>query len=102
MSGCSGTGKVAHVFELPGSAALVVWGNSNTVKVQSVAVYSSLQDLIAVHGHDGRTVLVPENIFEVELSEVFEVLDKAHENFMALADAVFDVEHFSNEEDSEE
>ena len=83
-SGNSGTGRVAHVFAIEGFGALLVWDGNNAAKTQSVVVYFSLDDLIAIHGHSGDTVLVEQDISEIDLSEIFEVVDKAQENYIAI------------------
>jgi hypothetical protein len=53
VSGVSGTGIVAEGCEFSNKKCVLVW----ITKLQSVAVYDTAQELIDIHGHDGRTVL---------------------------------------------
>lgn len=55
-SGVSGTGTVAYgvVFPEPNGRAVLGW----TTDVNSVAVYSSLDEVREIHGHEGRTEVV--------------------------------------------
>lgn len=100
VSGLSGIGVVAHVFELPNSAALLVWDEKNVSNVQSVVIYNNCEDLIKVHGHGGRTVLVQQDINEAaDLTNIFDVVDKAHEYFMSISNELFELEHGIPEED---
>jgi hypothetical protein len=50
-SGVSGTGYVAEGVQFSSGKCVLAW----TVAVQSVAVYDSMTDLVAIHGHDGKT-----------------------------------------------
>jgi hypothetical protein len=53
ISGISGVGVVAEgVMFGNGQIALNWW---RTHKAASIAIYNSLSDLEAIHGHDGRT-----------------------------------------------
>ena len=54
IGGVSGIGLVAEGVEFSNGKCSLAW----TAKYQSVAVYDSLDDLIAIHGHDGKTSLV--------------------------------------------
>lgn len=57
-TGNSGTGPVAEVVEFEDGKAVVKWrAQTNALGVGSVVVYDSLQDLVKVHGHGGKTVL---------------------------------------------
>jgi L-alanine-DL-glutamate epimerase-like enolase superfamily enzyme len=53
-SGVSGVGKVAWGCAFPDGTAAVRW---NT-KHRSTAVYSSMEDVEVIHGHDGKTQIV--------------------------------------------
>jgi hypothetical protein len=53
-SGISGTGIVAEGVQFITGKAVLNW----TTDVRSVAVYDSLDELMAIHGHDGKTILV--------------------------------------------
>lgn len=58
-TGNSGTGRVAEVIEFEDGSACLHWSAStNALGVSSTIVYSSIQDVIRVHGHGGKTVLV--------------------------------------------
>lgn len=52
-SGVSGTGRVASGAKFPTGKCVLCW---NT-QFSSVAVYDSLEELMAIHGHGGCTVL---------------------------------------------
>ncbi len=55
VSGNTGTGHVADAVRFPNGKAAIAFREG----ARSVALYDSLEDLIATHGHDGRTVLEP-------------------------------------------
>ena len=51
MSGVSGVGYVAEGVQFSSGKCVLAW----TVAVQSIAVYDNMADLVAIHGHDGKT-----------------------------------------------
>lgn len=53
VSGQSGTGAVAEGVEFTDGCVAMRW----RVQPCSVAVYDSIQDVIAIHGHEGRTTV---------------------------------------------
>lgn len=53
-SGVSGVGDVAEGILFSTGKAALQW----TTAVRSVAIYDSLEDLMAIHGHNGKTLLV--------------------------------------------
>ena len=56
ITGNSGTGKVAEAVEFDDGTTIVKWSStSNALGVSSLVVYSSLEDAITVHGHNGST-----------------------------------------------
>ncbi len=56
ISGASGTGRIAEVAEFDDRTVVVRWiGHWNTAGVASTTVFNSLNDLLKVHGHQGRT-----------------------------------------------
>jgi len=58
VSGTSGTGHVAQVAEFDDGTAVVRWiASMNAVGVASTTVFNSVDDLLKVHGHDGKTGL---------------------------------------------
>jgi hypothetical protein len=58
VSGTSGTGHIAEVAEFDDGAVVVRWiGAMNMSGVTSTTVFSSLNDLLRIHGHEGRTVV---------------------------------------------
>lgn len=60
-TGVSGTGHVADVVLWQDGKAAVHWRTATT----STAIYDSFDDLLKIHGHGGRTRLVPyESSFE--------------------------------------
>lgn len=57
VSGVSGVGDVAEGVLFSTGKAVLQW----ITEFKSVAVYDSLDELMRIHGHDGRTVLVWED-----------------------------------------
>ena len=53
-SGVSGTGVVAHGICFPDQSVAVRWDTATA----STAIYASIEDVEAIHGHEGRTVVV--------------------------------------------
>lgn len=53
-SGVSGTGVVAEGVEFSDGRVALRWRTA----VTSVAIYDSMADLVAIHGHEGRTRVV--------------------------------------------
>lgn len=53
-SGISGTGMVAEGIEFSNGKCALCW----ITKYRSVAIYDSITELEAVHGHDGKTIIV--------------------------------------------
>ncbi|UQN06776.1 hypothetical protein [Deinococcus sp. QL22] len=53
VSGRSGTGVVAEGVIFSDGTAVMRWN----VAPYSLAIYSNMDDLIQVHGHEGRTVI---------------------------------------------
>ena len=53
ISGVSGTGVVAEGIRFTNGQAVLHW----LTQLSSVAVYHSTDVLVAVHGHDGSTIL---------------------------------------------
>lgn len=51
VSGVSGTGTVAEGVAFSGGKCVLSW----VTRYHSVAVYDSIEELEAIHGHDGRT-----------------------------------------------
>jgi hypothetical protein len=53
-SGTSGVGVVAEGVAFTDGTVALRW----VVALRSTAVYNSVDDLIAIHGHDGATIVV--------------------------------------------
>ena len=53
QSGVSGIAHVAEGVEFSDGTVVLRWRS----KYRSICVYDSVSDLIAVHGHNGRTVV---------------------------------------------
>lgn len=51
VSGVSGTGDVAEGIVFSTGKVVLAWTRSPT----SIDIYDSLDDLLAIHGHEGRT-----------------------------------------------
>lgn len=79
-SGNSGTGLVAHAFEIPDVGIVLVWDKANILGITSTVVYKTKEDLIKVHGHNGDSVLeskpLPEDIPDIltEIARSYDVL----------------------------
>ena len=56
-SGISGTGRVAEGVQFGDGQTVLKWLSH----VTSLAIYSSVEDLVAIHGHSGLTELVWED-----------------------------------------
>src|SRR5262252_2439879 len=75
VSGVSGLGVVAEGVEFTDGSCVLRWFG----KWPSSAFYSSLADLIAIHGHEGRT-----SVEIAELETVLERLVWAAESYIRL------------------
>ena len=54
-TGVSGTGHVAEVVEFSDGTAVMNWNTETS----STGVYDSIDDLIELHGHEGKAYLEP-------------------------------------------
>lgn len=52
-TGISGTGNVAQGIEFDTGRCAMAW----LTEVSSVALYDSIQDVVTIHGHNGKTVV---------------------------------------------
>lgn len=52
-TGVSGTGDVAEGVQFTDGSCALRWLTATT----STAIYSSIEDLVVIHGHGGRTVV---------------------------------------------
>ncbi len=60
VSGNSGCGRVAQVAEFDDGAAVLHWNQgANSSGVSSTEIFASVNDLLRVHGHNGRSLLEP-------------------------------------------
>jgi hypothetical protein len=55
LTGTSGEGIVAYGAVLPSGKAIIEW----VTHLTSVAIYDSLVVLEQIHGHEGRTKIIP-------------------------------------------
>ena len=53
VSGISGTGTVAEGIVFSTGRAVLQW----VTRLRSLALYDSMEDVEAIHGHDGRTTV---------------------------------------------
>lgn len=53
-SGISGTGDVAEGIEFSNGKCVICW----VTQYRSIAVYDSIRELVAIHGHNGKTIVV--------------------------------------------
>ena len=54
VSGVSGTGKVAEGVQFSTGKCVIAWLSTTP----SVSIFDGVDELMAVHGHDGKTKLV--------------------------------------------
>lgn len=93
-SGLSGTGKVADILEYPDFGVVVIWRYDTLAKVSSVSVFNSLDDLIKVHGHNGDTVLVPQELSAIEdFESLCARVDKTEDILISINNELFDIEN---------
>ena len=52
-SGVSGTGKVVEGVQFSSGQVALTW----LADLTSIAIHESIENVIAIHGHDGKTVL---------------------------------------------
>jgi hypothetical protein len=53
-SGVSGTGVVAEGAQFSDGRCVLHW----LTAVSSIAIYDSIDDLVAIHGHGGKTTVI--------------------------------------------
>ncbi len=73
-SGVSGTGEVAEGVEFKNGKCVMCWDTTTS----SIAVYENVQDLIDIHGHQGKTLVKFEDgqtISDVVQDEDFQIGD---------------------------
>lgn len=58
VSGVSGTGKVAHGILFPNGPVVLEWLRNP----YAINTYENVDDLLSIHGHNGATKLVWENM----------------------------------------
>lgn len=98
-SGVSGIGNVAQGVEFDDGTCAMRWLTATA----STALYASVDDVVAIHGHEGRTLLKyddnDDKIKEIELvlSDQFILLDFAksggeHETLLHVAQTLDKVE----------
>ena len=52
-TGVSGTGKICEAVEFSDGSVALRWISN----LSSTAIYRSTDDVIAIHGHDGKTIV---------------------------------------------
>lgn len=57
LTGVSGVGAVALGCVFPSGRVVTQWRETAEVGPGSIAVYDSLDQVVAIHGHDGSTVI---------------------------------------------
>lgn len=100
-SGNSGTGVVAHAIELPEMGVVLIWDGENEAKISSVVIYSSVEDLIKIHGHGGDSELVkiaPEDVDFEKMHELIGILDSAQDKLVFICNELFELENPEEEE----
>lgn len=68
FSGVSGTGEVAKGVQFDNGKCVMCWDTATS----SIAVYENVEELISIHGHEGRTVVVFDDTGET----VSDIVDK--------------------------
>jgi hypothetical protein len=58
LSGVSGTGIVATGCLAPTGKVAVFW----LTEIRSVVIYDRIEDVLAIHGHEGATELIWQNV----------------------------------------
>jgi len=53
ISGVSGTGIVAEGVQFTDGTCVMRW----LTKTPSTALYTSIEDIVKIHGHDGATII---------------------------------------------
>lgn len=53
VSGVSGTGVVCHGVQFPDGRVVTAWNAA----ISQICVWSRLEDVLAIHGHNGATEL---------------------------------------------
>jgi hypothetical protein len=53
VTGVSGTGLIAQGIEFDSGRCVIEWLTS----INSIAIYQSIDDVIAIHGHEGKTIV---------------------------------------------
>lgn len=66
-SGVSGTGRVARGVQLPSGKVVLEWTTARAPVSQ--AFYESVEELLAIHGHEGKTLLKWANKQESQFCE---------------------------------
>jgi hypothetical protein len=51
LSGVSGVGEVAEGVEFKDGTVVISW----LTKFHSIGIYENVEELVAIHGHEGRT-----------------------------------------------
>jgi hypothetical protein len=74
VTGISGVGKVAQGVQFDSGRCVLEW----LTAVASMAVYQSIDDVIAIHGHNGSTVVEWQNHPRFAIGQrVFGIIDNA-------------------------
>lgn len=73
VTGTSGTGQIAEGVETSSDKVLMEW---TCEPASSVCVYASLEDLLKIHGHEGRTTI---EWLDKATPELVECLNGLHE-----------------------
>lgn len=53
ISGISGIGVITEGIQFSSGQCVIAW----VTKYKSIAIYESIEELMAIHGHDGKTEL---------------------------------------------
>lgn len=77
VSGVSGSGIVAGGVVFPSGKCITQWRATADIPVGSTVFYESLEQIVAIHGHGGETVVrFLDSFFQVLDAGGFDVLDE--------------------------
>jgi hypothetical protein len=80
VPGTSGTGHVAQIAEFDDGTVAVRWvGAMNASGISSTTIFNSLDDVVKVHGHNGKSVveLVHDDAWRRDLAQRLERTEAA-------------------------
>lgn len=80
-SGISGTGVVARGVIFPSGKVVLEWQTFHS----SMALYDNINDVVSIHGHDGKTLVIMGSPFSKSKKDRVVLNDKSKESAGDLA-----------------